>query len=824
MSDSITNNKRIVKNTLLLYFRMLFILGVSLFTSRVVLQTLGIEDFGIYNVVGGIITMFTFINSAMVSSTQRYLNYELATGNTQKLRSVFNTSLQIHLLIAAAIILLGETVGLWLLLEKLVIPDNRMTAAMWVYQCSIVSCAVSVLATTYNADIVAHEKMSAFAYISILEVSLKLFIVYLLYISPYDTLVVYAILILLTQIFIRFICSNYCYRHFEESRFNFKIDKPLFKEMFGFAGWSFCGNLASIFFTQGLNMMLNIFFGPVVNAARGIAVQVQSAVQQFVSNFQMAINPQITKNYAINNLEQMHSLMFRSARFSFLLLFFISLPVLLETKFLLTLWLKTVPDNTVIFTQIMICISLLFALANPLMIANQSTGNIKVYQLVVGGLYLTILPISYMLLELGVPAYSVFIVHFFVEIVAQFFRMVLLNKLINLPICAYFKNIYIPLVASVAVSIILPIIVRGEFGEGWLRFIFVGFTCVLSVGISAFLIGFTKNEREFVWNKIIGVLKNEYFMKLFNILLRRLKRVGKIISCFLAKLYFTIMFLITRKRNRVLLNSWIRCTAYGVRRNNWGDDINYWLFRELTDQKLFNLADVFPRLLPKDQVNILPIGSIIEYLCTSDSVIWGSGAQNALESLEITPREVVAVRGPLTRKLLLSKGISCPEIYGDPALLLSKLYRPIVKKKYRIGIIPHYVDFSNCLIQDFVQKGEDVLVISMKDYSDWHEIPDKINECDLILSSSLHGLIISDSYNVPNVWVAFSDKIKGGGFKYLDYFASVGRSTKAPVFIRSVEDFSIAINESSAWKPIIFDPKALIDCCPFNIKTSKICY
>lgn len=278
--------------------------------------------------------------------------------------------------------------------------------------------------------------------------------------------------------------------------------------MSGFAGWSFWGSLAGVLYTQGLNMLLNVFFGPVVNAARGIAVQAQSAVQQFVTNFQMAINPQITKTFAAGNLEQMHSLMFRSARFSFILLFFITLPVLLETDFLLTIWLKTVPDDTVVFIHIMICISLIYTTANPCVIANQATGKVKVYQAVVGGVLLTILPISYTVLKLGAPAYSVFIVHFCVELVAQFSRMYMLRKLINLPIRQYLNNIYIPIVETVFVSIILPIFVHMQFEEGWLRFIVVGFTCVLSVSLSAFFIGFTKNEREFFLDKGLRILKN----------------------------------------------------------------------------------------------------------------------------------------------------------------------------------------------------------------------------------------------------------------------------------------------------------------------------
>ena len=486
---------------------MLFTMVVSLFTSRVVLQTLGVEDYGIQNVVGGVITMFTFINGGMVSSTQRYLNFEIAKGNADRLRSVFNTALQIHALIALIIIILGETVGLWFLLEKLVIPEERMTAAMWVYQCSIIACAVNILSVPYNADIIAHEKMSAFAYISILDVTLKLVIVYLLVVSHIDKLIAYAILTLLVQLLIRYVYTRYCNKHFQESFVEWKLNKPLFKEMLSFAGWSFWGNLAAILYTQGLNMMLNIFFGPVVNAARGIAVQVQSAVHQFVSGFQTALNPQITKNYASGDLEQMHSLMFRSARFSFLLLFFISLPVLIETEFLLTLWLKTVPENAVVFTQLMICISLIFTTANPCAIANQATGKVKVYQMVEGSILLTILPISYMVLKQGSPAYSVFIVHFCVESVAQFTRMCMLRKLINLPLRQYFRNIYLPIVTTVSIAIILPIMVHMQMVNGWLRFIAVGFTCVLSVGTSAFFFGLTKSERTFFTYKFLQLFR-----------------------------------------------------------------------------------------------------------------------------------------------------------------------------------------------------------------------------------------------------------------------------------------------------------------------------
>lgn len=505
--DTLANNKRIAKNTLLLYIRMLFMMVISLFTSRVILNTLGVEDYGIQNVVGGVVAMFGFLNGSMTSATQRFITFALGKGDKDRLQIVFNTTFQIHSLIAVIILLLGETIGLWFLNNKMQLPADRMNAAFWVLQCSIVSTIVMILSVPYNACIIAHEKMSAFAYISVLEAILKLVIVYLLLVFSFDKLIIYAILTLIVQCIICFCYGYYCNRHFNETRFRQVRDKILFKEMTGFAVWSLWGNLSVVLFTQGLNMLLNVFFGPIVNAARAIAVQVQGVVQQFVGNFQMAINPQITKNYASGNLEQMHSLMFRSARFSFLLLFFISLPVILETEFILSTWLKIVPDDAVIFTQIMICISLIYTTSNPCIIANQATGKVKIYQMVVGGILLTILPISYIVLNLGAPAYSVFIVHFCIESLAQFARMYMLRKLINLPMWQYMKNIYLPIATTVVVAIIFPVMVHMQMENGWSRLIAVGFTCMFSVCVSSFLLGLTKSERAFFWDKGLRLLK-----------------------------------------------------------------------------------------------------------------------------------------------------------------------------------------------------------------------------------------------------------------------------------------------------------------------------
>ena len=475
---------------------------IGFYTSRVILNTLGVEDYGVYNVVGGIVTMFTFINGALASATSRNITFELGTGDTENLRSVFGTGLTIHGIVSIIIIIASETIGLWLFYQKMQIPETRLDAAMWVYQLSVLSAVLSIMMVPYNAVIIAHEKMSAFAWMTLLDAILKLVIVFLLVIIPYDKLIIYALLFFIVSIIDQIIYLIYCYQKFPECHTNFIWNKSLIKEMSSFAGWSFFGNLAGITYTQGLNLLLNIFFGPVVNAARGVAIQVQNIVQQFIRNFQMALNPQITKTYAANELEEMHHLMFRSARFSFLLMFFISLPALLETNFILILWLKVVPENTILFFRIIMCTSLIYTTANPLIIANQATGVVKKYQIVCGSILLTILPFSYIALKMGAPAYSVFIIHFIIEAITQIARMYMLRNLINLPIGAYIKQIYLPLGRVIITSIILPISIHCMMNEGLMRFLTVGFISVLSVGSASFFLGLNSNERHFLLEKI----------------------------------------------------------------------------------------------------------------------------------------------------------------------------------------------------------------------------------------------------------------------------------------------------------------------------------
>lgn len=501
-----SNNKRIAKNTLLLYFRMFVMLGISLYTSRVVLKTLGVEDYGIYNVVGGLVSMFGLINGSMTSATQRYITIALGEGNSDRLKKVFSISIQIHIIIAIITFILIESVGLWFLYNKMIIPNGRLQAAFWVLQFSAITFIISIISVPFNADIIAHEQMSAFAYISIVEASLKLGIVFLLMIVKFDKLVIYALLLALVQISICLIYCGYCHKRFPESHFQMYKDTELMKEMMSFAGWNLFGGLSSIAFGQGLSMLLNVFWGPVVNAARGLAQQVQGAIQMFITNFQMAVNPQIVKNYAQANYVDMHLLMERSSRFSFFLMLMLSLPVLLETPFILKLWLGEVPEHTVVFLRWIIATSLIYTIINPILTANNATGKVRAYYIVCGCMMISILPISYIVLKLGAPAYSVFIVHFCIELLTQAVRLVMVRDRLKLSIRKYLKNVYLPILVVTILSIVLPIFLWLKLPSSTIRFICVLLVSVLSVAITSFSIGMTTNERKFVVEKVKLIL------------------------------------------------------------------------------------------------------------------------------------------------------------------------------------------------------------------------------------------------------------------------------------------------------------------------------
>lgn len=509
MNNKQLNNKTIAKNTMFLYFRMMFIMAVSLYTSRVVLQTLGVVDYGVYNVVGGIVAMFGFITGPMAGATQRYLTYALGKGDMKRLNEIFSTCINIYVLASVILFLLCETLGTWFLFNRLQIPDSRLFVAFWVFQCSIISAIILLLTVPFNAEIIAHEKMSAFAFISIFEVVGKLIIVFLLKIVGYDKLLLYAIMMLVIQSVTCLCYVTYCRRHFEESKYHFCWNRNLCKDIASFAGWSLFGNLAAVGYTQGLNILLNMFFGPVVNAARGVAVQVQSAVCQFVTNFQMAINPQITKSYAMGDMSYMLRLLERSSRFSFYLIFILSFPVLVETGFILKLWLGNVPDYTIVFLRIILMTTWITSLANPLVVSVLATGKIQRYQQIVGCVLLSIVPLSYIFLKLGYPPQVVFWTHLVIEVLAHAIRLFILRRLIGISISSYFTNVAIKIfVVSILISP-LPIVVSYNMEEGFTRFLLVCIASLVSAFFSLLYYGLTKSEVEFIKNKIIQVFNRQ---------------------------------------------------------------------------------------------------------------------------------------------------------------------------------------------------------------------------------------------------------------------------------------------------------------------------
>ena len=500
MTQTSDNNKRIAKNTLLLYFRMLFIMVVSLYTSRVILNALGVSDFGIYNVVGGVVAMFSVISGALSAAISRFITYELGKGDQSKLNKIFSASVTIQLLLSLIIVVLIETVGVWFLNAKMTIPDGRMTAANWVLQFSIITFVINLISVPYNAAIIAHEKMSAFAYISILEAMGKLAIAFLIMVSPMDRLIFYAILMCTVAVMVRLTYGHYCKKHFEECIYHFHWDKKILKKMFGFAGWNFIGASAGVLRDQGVNVVINLFCGPAVNAARGLAIQVNTAINSFAQNFMTALNPQITKSYAAGDKKYMFTLLFQGARLSFFMLLFLSLPVLVNTNYILHLWLKTVPDYTVIFVQLTLILALVESISYPLITALLSTGNIKKYQIMAGSVNLLNLPISYLILRLGVAPYMTLIVAIVIAICCLVIRLWLLRNLLSFPIGSYFRKVIINIIIVAFLSALIPFLVKGNLNENLLSVVTLVLLCFIFTALSVFFVGCSVQERLFVKN------------------------------------------------------------------------------------------------------------------------------------------------------------------------------------------------------------------------------------------------------------------------------------------------------------------------------------
>ena len=496
--NSISNNKRIARNTLMLYFRMLLIMAVSFYTTRIVLKKLGIVDYGIYDVVGGVVMMFSFLNGSMSSATQRYLTFELGKGNKSRLSDIFSAALNIHIAIAVLIILLAEAIGVWFLNTKMTIPPDRLVAANWAFQFSILTFCTNILQVPFNATLVAHEKMDIYAYISVVEAFLKLAIVFMLTILPFDKLIVYSILIFVVQCIIRGLYQAYCYRHYEECRFRLFWDKQLYKEMTSFAGWNILGSLAWLVRGQGVNIMLNIFIGPAINAARGVANHVSATLLNFVTNFTLAVKPQITKNYATNNIREMEILTYRGLKFSYFLLFLIAFPLILNLNYLLNIWLVDVPEYTAIFLELIIIDSMVTALfGTPLVTSLHATGKVRNYQIVVSLCLMTILPLSYVVLYLGYSPVMVFVLTIFVSLISGLARFMFCSKQIGYSFSFFVKQTLFPVIFTTILALPIPILLkRGLESDSIWTVVLTSLMAVLFAIVSIYWVGLATSERK----------------------------------------------------------------------------------------------------------------------------------------------------------------------------------------------------------------------------------------------------------------------------------------------------------------------------------------
>lgn len=487
--------------------RMILLLFVGLFTSRVILDSLGAEDYGIYNVVGGFVTMFNVFRAGVSSATQRYITYDLGKGDMKELNRTFSTCILIYLMISVFILLVSEIGGIWFLENKMVIPIERMSAARWVFQLSIITLLIGMISTPYNALIISHERMGVFAYISIFEAVAKLAVSYMIYVSPYDKLIVYAILLCVIQIAVRFMYSIYCSRNFPESKFHFFVNWKKIKEIYGFTGWAMFGGISVIARTQGLNMILNVFFGPTVNAARGVAVQVQHAVNGFVTNFQTALNPQIVKSYAQKEFDSMYNLVYRSSKFSYLLLLIMSMPIMLETDYILNIWLKEVPNYTSSFIRLMFIISMIDTISNPLVRSIEATGIIKKYQLIVGLMMIAVLPASYFVLKVWEIPEIVYITTIVISLIAMFFRILIACQQTGMSFWGYIKEVLIKIILATVLSLILPVIFYIWLPYSLTRFFIVAVTSVLSTMFFSYTLALSDSERKTIVKLIVNKIK-----------------------------------------------------------------------------------------------------------------------------------------------------------------------------------------------------------------------------------------------------------------------------------------------------------------------------
>lgn len=507
MSTSSENNKQIARNTLLLYVRMMFTVAVGLYTSRIILDILGISDYGLYNVVGGIVAMFAFLNAAMVAASQRFISYELGRKDPIRLKEVFCISVSIHIAIALIVLILAETAGLWFLNNHLNIPIGREYAANILLQTTVLAFMVTVISVPYDASIVAHEHMKVYAYFSILEVSLKLLIVFLLPLFPFDKLITYGFLVLSVSVIMRIMYGIYCKHKFEECHYHFIWNKQLFKKIFAFAGWSLVGNLGFSVKDQLSNIILNLFFGTLVNAARGISMQVSGILYGFVNNFLMALNPPIIKSYSSGNLHQSQELVYVGCKYSVFLLALIAVPFMVNVDYILLLWLKTVPQYTADFLRLVLVSSMIYVVSAPLTTAMQATGNIRLFQIMVCVILLCTIPLLYIVLKLGFPPYSAMWVDIFLTLCTVIVRIWILKRLI--PSYSIRKYLMIILRSALIIGLAygLSFLIHRLLPVSFMMFVIDVMITLFVVSLSIYILGLSVSERRFVGTKVLKLIK-----------------------------------------------------------------------------------------------------------------------------------------------------------------------------------------------------------------------------------------------------------------------------------------------------------------------------
>jgi len=506
---SISNNKTIARNTFMLYLRMLISLVVGLYTSRVVLQTLGVEDYGIYGVVGGVVSMLGFLNATMSGATSRFLSYELGKGNVESVRETFSSAFIVHLIIAFIVLILAETVGVWFLCNKLVIPADRLFAAHWVYQFSILSAVVGILQTPYTACIMSHERMNIYAYFELINVTLKLLIVYLLLVASWDKLIVYAFLVLAVSLFMQFLNWHYCRKEFREARITLRIDKTRILPMLSFSGWDLYGNMAYTCKQQGISFLINIYFGVVYNAASGVAATLQGVVSGLAFNITTAFRPAIIKEYSAENYQRTTNLINLGAKFTGLLMIILALPIIFELNLIMELWLKNVPEFAVLFCQLLLLNSCVHIIGHTLSIGIHATGNIKITSFLVGTNELLLIPVLWLFYHEHFPVQTAYLLMIIQNAVTIMIRGIILQRQFSsFRLITFFKIVVVPLVIIFLLSYSFLYFWTEFFEDSYFR-LFSGsildFLFVISI---AYFVLLNSREKELVQSWISKRLSN----------------------------------------------------------------------------------------------------------------------------------------------------------------------------------------------------------------------------------------------------------------------------------------------------------------------------